>query len=237
MEALGAIETAEALDAMFAPLPANFYGSKQTKKKPKKKKKQLKIQAAFKNATKPEVNFQGVPLDKCTIVEELQGKAVFIHPAYEKAWTKKQKEPSFAPQHSDHLCCPHCNLRPCSVRLLETKLECDACDLLDLMKMEETEHREKLRFYYRAELMKLQGKRFMTKQMPNNNTLPACAKQITSKIASVEAGGCDSLLDNPETKKGCSPLDVDEETVEDEEEEWEDPSEWENLPLSALKNP
>ena len=55
--------------------------------------------------------------------------------------------------------------------------------------------------------MKLQGKRFMTKQMPNNNTLPACAKQITSKIASVEAGGHDSLLDNhslldnPETKK------------------------------------
>ena len=94
-----------------------------------------------KNMTKPPVNFQGIPLDKCIHSAEL-GLHVFIHEAYNKAWRKRQKEALFFPKKDDHLVCQYCFLCPCSVRMFESKLECDACDLLDLICMNEEEHRE-----------------------------------------------------------------------------------------------
>jgi hypothetical protein len=199
-EAIAMMEEAEALESKFQPLPADFYyrsskyGEGTIKKK--KKKKQMKLKAAVKNMNRAPVNFQGVALDKCTHVPELK-KHVFIHNSYEKAWQKCQKEAHFIPSPSDNQFCKECHLRPCSARMLQSKLECDACTIQDLIQMNEDEHREKLRFFYRAQISKLQGKRFMNSQMPSNNDIPLCAKRVTSQIASIEAGGYDSLIDQP----------------------------------------
>lgn len=199
-EAIAMMEEAEALESKFQPLPADFYYRSSKSNggliKKKKKKKQLKLKAAFKNMNRAPVNFQGVALDKCTHAPELK-KHVFIHNSYDKAWQKCQKEAHFIPQATDNQFCKECHLRPCSARMLQSKLECDACTIQDLIRMNEDEHREKLRFFYRAQISKLQGKRFMNRQMPSNNDIPLCAKRLTSQIASIEAGGYDSLIDNP----------------------------------------
>ena len=228
--ALAFVETVDRLDACFAPLPAGFYRQSLPKKKPPKKKKQLKLKQAVKNMTKPPVNFQGAPLEKCTLIPELDNKHVFIHGNYEKAWKKCQKERSFVPSEADTKCCPDCFLRPCSAVLLEHQMEVDSCTVTELAFMNEEEHREKLRRYYRAQLTKLQGKRFVLRQMPNNESIPKCAKSVTAKIARIEAGGYDSLLDD---KNGTYPFPVTakkkqmedklmETTDEDEsEEEWD----------------
>jgi hypothetical protein len=199
-EALAMMEEVEALEAKFQPLPADFYYRGPSKsaggKTKKKKKKQMKLKAAVKNMKKEPVNFQGVAIDKCIHAPELK-KHVFIHPSYDKAWMKCQKEAQFIPMASDSHFCKECNLRPCSARMLQSKLECDACTIQDLIQMSEDEHREKLRLFYRAQICKLQGKRFMNRQMPTNNDIPLCAKRVTAQIASIEAGGYDSLTDHP----------------------------------------
>jgi hypothetical protein len=194
--ALAMMEEVEALEAKFQPLPANFYYKGGAVKKKKKTKKQMKLKAAVKNMKKAPVNFQGVALDKCTHVPELDDH-VFIHKSYEMAWKKCQKEAHFIPVATDNQFCKDCHLCPCSARLLQSKLECDACTIKDLIKMNEEEHREKLRFFYRAQIAKLQGKRFMNRQMPSNNDIPLCAKRVTAQIANIEAGGYDSLVDKP----------------------------------------
>lgn len=186
------LQQAEDLAALFRPLPP----APRRRSTKKKKSKQLTVKQAFKNANKPPVNFQGVPLDKCTYVTELE-KHVFIHESYNKAWNKRKKEASYRAIPEDNKTCPDCLLFPCSARLFQSKLECDACSIEDLINLDEEEHREKLRRFYRAQLMKLQGKRFMTRQMPTNNDIPVCAKRMTAKIASIEAGGYDSLVDGP----------------------------------------
>lgn len=203
-EAIDMMEEADALEAKFQPLPANFYyrpfksgGIK------KKKKKQMKLKAAVKNMNKAPVNFQGVALDKCTHVPDLN-EHVFIHNSYVKAWIKCQKEAQFIPVSTDNQFCRECHLRPCSARLLQSKLECDACTIQDLIQMTEEDHKDKLRFFYRAQIAKLQGKRFMNRQMPSNNDIPLCAKRVTAKIASIEAGGYDSLIDQQPVGFQCS---------------------------------
>jgi len=106
-------------------------------------------------------------------------------------------------------------------------MEVDSCTVTELARMSEEEHREKLRRYYRAQMTKLQGKRYILRQMPNNESLPACAKRVTAKIARIEAGGCDSLLDDqngtyPFTTKSkllAQPSSGDED--EESEEEWD----------------
>ena len=194
-EAKQFLEEANKLERFYAPSPLPPSRRKSSYKK-KPKKKQLKIEKAVKNMTKPPTNFQGVPLDKCTYVSELD-KHVFIHKDYEKAWKKVQKEPLFYSLPNDGEFCPDCLLKPCSTRVLGNKLEYDACTVKELAEMTEEEYREKLRRYYRAQLVKLQGKRIISRQMPSNEHIPVCAKQLTAKIASIEAGGYDCLLDEP----------------------------------------
>jgi len=228
-EALAFIDKAEKLEASFQPLPAGFYRrqSMACRKKKQPKKKQMKLKQAVKNMTKPPVNFQGAPLDKCTVIPELDNKPVFIHGNYDKAWRKCQKESHCIASSVGKKCCPDCFLRPCSAILLEHKMEVDSCTVTELARMSEEEHREKLRRYYRAQMTKLQGKRCILRQMPNNESLPACAKRVTAKIARIEAGGYDSLLDDqngtyPFTTKSkllAQPSSGDED--EESEEEWD----------------
>ena len=194
LEAKEFLEEANELDKKFAPLPPGFYRRPTTRNK--RKKKQLKIEKAISNMTKPPTNFQGVPLDKCTFIPELD-TSVFMHDNYQKAWRKRQKEPHFFATATDGQYCRDCYLQPCSARLLENKLEFDACTMKDLAEMTEEEYKEKLRLYYRAQLATLQGKRIINHQMPTNNDIPLCAKKLTAKIASIEAGGYDSLFDEP----------------------------------------
>ena len=159
-----------------------------------KKKKQMKIEKAVKNMS---ANFQGMPNEKCTYAQEL-AKLVYIHPNYSKAWEKLKKGATFVPRCEDDKFCPECYCQPCSARLLQQKLECDACTLDDIIRFEEGEHLEKLRRYYRAQMAKLQGKRFVNSQMKNNDAIPGCAKRLTAAIAAVEAKGEeaeDSILD------------------------------------------
>ena len=196
VEAISMMEEAKALDAKFQPLPANFYYRSGQGTIKTKRKKQMKLKAAVKNMKKAPVNFQGVALDKCIFAPELN-EHVFIHKSYAMAWKKCQKEAHFIPEATDNQFCKECHLCPCSARLLQSKLECDACTIEDLIKMNEEEHREKLRFFYRAQIAKLQGKRFMNRQMPSNNDIPLCAKRVTAQIANIEAGGYDSLVDKP----------------------------------------
>jgi hypothetical protein len=203
--ALEFVEQVDRLDACFAPLPSGYYRQPLPKKKPPKKKKQLKLKQAVKNMTKPPVNFQGAPLDKCTVIPELDNKPVFIHGNYEKAWRKCQKQSFYIASSKDKKCCPDCFLRPCSAILLEHQMEVDSCTVTELARMSEEEHREKLRRYYRAQMTKLQGKRFILRQMPNNESIPSCAKTATAKIARIEAGGYDSLCDD---KNGTYPFRV-----------------------------
>ncbi|CAB9521874.1 hypothetical protein SEMRO_1243_G255561.1 [Seminavis robusta] len=118
-----------------------------------------------------------------------------MHTNYLKAWKKRQKQPHFFHIATDAQYCHQCYLQPCSARLLDNQLEFDACIMKDLAEMTEEEYREKLRLYYRAQLVKLQGKRTINRQMPTNNDIPLCAKKLTAKIASIEAGGYDSLFE------------------------------------------
>ena len=234
-EAITFLDKAERLEASFAPLPCDYYYKPgDNKKPPKKKKKQLTLKQAVKNMTKPPVNFQGMPLNRCTVIPELDGTPVFMHGNYEKAWKKQQKKPHFFCSKADSKCCPECFLQPCSARLLESELACDACTIQDIIKMSEEEFKEKLRRVYRAKLAKLQGKRLTNRLMPTNCDIPLCAKKITAKIASVEFGGCDSLLDDesnvpfPNIKKRSEklmgqPSDGEESEDSAEEEEWNCP--------------
>ena len=137
-EAKQFLEEADKLDKLFAPTPANLYRRPPTKKK--NKSKQLKIEKAFKNMTKPPTNFQGMPLDKCTLVQELD-RHIFVHPNYEKAWRKHQKEVHFVSMASDSHFCGDCNLKPWSARLLANKLEFDACTMQDLAELTEEEYK------------------------------------------------------------------------------------------------
>ena len=191
--ALLSIEQAASLAKMYEPRRPEPRVKKPRKKS--KRPKQLTIKQAFRNMNKPPVNFQGEPLDKCTFAENLQ-EHVFVHPRYEKAWNKRVKEASYQPAISDSKFCGDCFLKPCAARLLQSKLECDACSLESLMRMTEEEHREKLRFFYRSELHKLQGKKFMNRTIPFNKDIPKCGKDITAKIASAHANGCDSTDDH-----------------------------------------
>jgi hypothetical protein len=106
-------------------------------------------------------------------------------------------------------------------------MEVDACTITELITIREEDHREKLHRYYRAQLTKLQGKRFITRQMPTNNHIPTCAKTVTAKIARVEAGGYDSLLDDdskyyyPLAKKSSAKKTEESSDEESEEEEWD----------------
>ena len=129
-EAKQFLEEANKLERFYAPSPLPPSRRKSSYKK-KPKKKQLKIEKAVKNMTKPPTNFQGVPLDKCTYVSELD-KHVFIHKDYEKAWKKVQKEPLFYSLPNDGEFCPDCLLKPCSTRVLGNKLEYDACTVKEL---------------------------------------------------------------------------------------------------------
>ena len=227
--AIELIEQAEYLDSLYEPPVYESYAAAMKRiraslPRKKKRKKQMKIETAVKNMKKPPTNFQGMPLEKCTDAPEL-GVAVFIHPNYTKAWTKRQKEATFIPMPNDNKVCPHCFCLPCSARLLEEKLECDACTVEDLIRLDEEGHREKLRFFYRIQLSKLQGKRFVTRQMKTNNHIPACAKAVTAKIASIEAGGYDSMVEqNPfqakaticKNKRTQSALELDSESSDEE---------------------
>ena len=162
----------------------------------KKKPKQMKIEKALRNMSKPPVNFQGQPLEKCTFVPKLN-RHVFVHPSYSKAWLKFQKSPLFAPKPGDDSFCADCFLQPCSSRLLRDELEQDAVSVDQLLECTEEEHREKLRLCYRAQMAKLQTKKHINRQMPTNNDIPLCAKRIAAKIALAESGGYESLLESP----------------------------------------
>jgi hypothetical protein len=186
--AMDFVERVAMLEAKFKPLPPRFYDNLTEKKKPKKgKKKQLKLKQAFRNQTKCPVNFQGMPLDKCVSVRELNNKMVFVHPNYAKAWSRQQKMPGFQPLPEDKNFCSHCFLQPCSIRLLQTKLECDACTLDQLMNLDEEGHVQKLRMYYRVQMAKLQTKKLTNRIMRDNQEIPQCAKEMTARIAHVHA--------------------------------------------------
>ena len=194
-EALGFLQSANYFKPQKdTPEPNN--NNKKKGRRRSKKPKQMKIQAAFRNLTKAPVNFQGMPIHKCTPAPSLDCRAR-IHPSRAKAWSKLTKQPHIHPKPSDSCqVCPDCFLQPCSATLLKTHLECDACTINDLIVMNEEERREKLRLCCRAQLALLQGKRFVSKQMPTNNDIPICAKKLTAQIAAAEAGGRDSLLED-----------------------------------------
>lgn len=189
--ALEFVERVERLEAAFKPLPPRFYNNISEKKKPKKKR-QMKLKAAFKNQTKPPENFQGAPVDKCITVPELGNKEVFVHPNYTKAWNRRKKESSFEMLPEDDHFCSECYLQPCSARLLHSKIQVDSCTLTELTEMNEDEHITKMQRYYRAQLCKLQGKKFVNRNMPTNAHVPLCVKTMTSEIASVHITGNES---------------------------------------------
>jgi hypothetical protein len=223
LEAMDFLDRVERLEAAFRPLPANFYKNISEKKKPKKKHKQMKITTAFKNIAKGPMNFQGEPVDKCEIAPELGDKPVFVHANYLKAWKKRQKEAVFDKIPADDLFCGDCHLRPCSARMLQTKLQCDACTLTQLAEMTEDEHVFKLRLYYRAQMVKLQGKRFINRIMPTNEKVPDCVKRMTSEIARVHA--CDeSSEDGDGAQAVCRNGSVNLDAYSSEEETWDEPS-------------
>lgn len=49
--------------------------------------------------------------------------------------------------------------------------------------MTQEERVSKLCFFYRVQLMKLQGKGFVTKTMPTNQEIPPCAAELTNRVA------------------------------------------------------
>lgn len=173
-----ALQTASDLDKGFLPLPST---GRRKKVSIFKKKKQMKIERGFRNQAKGPTNFQGAPLEKCITVGHMD-VAVFVHEKYEKAWKRKKKETGFVELAGDSAVCQHCLLLPCSARLFGRTLREEA-RLPDILSMSCEERTEKLRIRYRVHLIKLQGKRFVTKQMKCNDQIPACAARATSEIA------------------------------------------------------
>lgn len=225
LEAMDFLDRVERLEAAFRPLPANFYKNISEKKQNKKKRKQMKITTAFKKMAKGPMNFQGQPVDKCEIAAELGDKPVFVHSNYAKAWKKRQKEAMFDKIPADDLFCGDCFLRPCSARMLQTKLQCDACTLTQLADMTEEEHVFKLQLYYRAQMVKLQGKRFINRIMPNNPKIPDCVKRMTLEIARVHACEETSTIEDGCSAKTVGPNGSDHlDGYSSEEETWDEPS-------------
>ena len=212
-EAQMALQTASDLDKGFLPVPST---GRRRKVSMCKKKKQMKIERGFRNQAKGPTNFQGAPLDKCVTVGDMD-VPVFVHEKYAKAWKRKKKETGFVELAGDSAVCQHCLLLPCSVRLFGRTLREEA-HLPDTQSMSYEDRTEKLRIRYRVHLIKLQGKRFVTKQMKCNDQIPACAARATSEIASqsvfTNSQHPDSFVnheDNGATKTGRSYLSEEEE--------------------------
>jgi hypothetical protein len=199
---LGFLETAERLEETFAPMPPSPRRLSRGggKKAQKKKAKQPKIKCAFKKMLEGPKNFQGMFIDKCTEMPELSNKPVFIHKNYIKYWEKKSKQHAFMlhERFKPVVCCPKCFLKPCSAIVLKPVLTHDIIEQDDMCSITITreEMTKKLRFAYRIELAKLQGKQFVNRLMPTDDSIPECAKSLVDRIVDSENGGYTSWLED-----------------------------------------
>lgn len=182
----------------FQPLkdPTGSAGSKKRKKfgvfKKKPAKKQMKVKKGFKNMV--EKNFQGYPVERCTIIPSLNNALVYIPKNYGAKTRKRYKNHNLGSRR-DLSICTHCFLEPCSVIEYREALESTMNDNCNWAGLTDEKMLQELRTRYRHESVKTYNKTWVLKNMPSNNDIPRCALIGTREM--VEDSGYDTLLDVP----------------------------------------
>lgn len=168
------------------------YSKEKISKKKKDGKKQMTIKMGLKNMV--EKNFQGVPVDRCTVIPELD-VVVFIPKHYGALTRARYRRIKCDPPADAIGFCGHCYLAPCSAEEFQDELDktciyagtlCESVEELDL----------KLRNTYLGLMHKKFPKYFMKKNMPNKDAIPHCVVSYITKLVEVELmDGHDSLAE------------------------------------------
>lgn len=243
-EARKAIELAKEYDRVYDPRsgrPRRGVASRRTSRKTNQKKKGMTM--THKNQKKVEVpqrkisdmfkkggvktNFQGVAWAACSKMKGIRPR-VFINMNYKKHWTFVQKHPTHIPSEDDEKCCKECYLLPCAVRVLRRDLAVDhpweeGMAAKDILFMEKEQLLDHMLCHFRDKMEILQGKSFVMRQWPDNDSVPECVRRAAEKIAE-SMDGYDTDLDND--KCGFRKKTKTEENEEESEEEYDEEKEW-----------